>query len=228
MNSGGIGALIGGPGAGKCPQTSRSASQTSPTVAPDRSASRIGYSTFSVPVRGLLADSSRARVDRPASRSARRPASRAACCLLDRRVDAQRLVRLLLVEPEPVDADHDPLAGVDLAGRSGRPTRSISLFWKPCSIAATAPPQLLDPARSAPARRASTSSVIASIAYEPGERVDGRGQVGLVREHLLGAQGQPGRLLRRQRDRLVVGVGVQRLGAAEHRGRAPARRPGPG
>ena len=50
-----------------------------------------------------------------------------------------------------------------------------------------------------------------------GERVDRGGEVGLVGEHLLGPQREPGRLLARQRDRLVVGVGVQRLRAAEHR-----------
>ena len=37
---------------------------------------------------------------------------------LERRVDPQRLVRLLLVEREPVDPDDDPLAGVDLRATS--------------------------------------------------------------------------------------------------------------
>ena len=53
-----------------------------------------------------------------------------------------------------------------------------------------------------------------------GEGVDGVGGAGLVGEHLLGAQGDPGRALGRQRQRLVEAVGVQRLGAAADGGEA--------
>ena len=41
---------------------------------------------------------------------------------------------------------------------------------------------------------------------------------GLLHQHLLGAQRDLGRLLARQREHLVERVGVQRVGAAEHRG----------
>ena len=41
---------------------------------------------------------------------------------------------------------------------------------------------------------------------------------GLLGEDQLGVAGDPGREVGRQRQRLVEGVGVQRLGAAEHRG----------
>ena len=58
-----------------------------------------------------------------------------------------------------------------------------------------------------------------------GERVDGLGHVGLVGDDLLGAQRQPGRLGRRQRDGLVEGVGVQALGAAEDGAEALQRNP---
>ena len=54
----------------------------------------------------------------------------------------------------------------------------------------------------------------------PGQRVDRVGDPGLVGQHLLGPQGQAGRGLARQGEGLVVGVGVQRLGAAEHRRQA--------
>ncbi len=50
-----------------------------------------------------------------------------------------------------------------------------------------------------------------------GERIDDVGHAGLVGEDLLGAQRDPRRLVGRQRQRLVVGVGVQRLRAAEDR-----------
>ena len=50
------------------------------------------------------------------------------------------------------------------------------------------------------------------------KRVGDVGDVDLVGEDLLGSQRQPGRLLGRERHRLVHGVGVQTLGAAQHRG----------
>jgi hypothetical protein len=50
----------------------------------------------------------------------------------------------------------------------------------------------------------------------PAKRVDGVRDPGLVRDDLLGAQRDPDGLLGRQGERLVVGVRVQRLGAAEH------------
>ena len=57
------------------------------------------------------------------------------------------------------------------------------------------------------------------------ERVDRVGDAGLVRDHLLRAQRDPHGVLARQRERLVVGVRVQRLGAAEHAGERLDRRP---
>ena len=50
------------------------------------------------------------------------------------------------------------------------------------------------------------------------ERIGDVGDVGLVGDHLLGAQRDARRLLGRQRHRLVHRVGVQRLRAAEHAG----------
>ncbi len=51
-----------------------------------------------------------------------------------------------------------------------------------------------------------------------GEGVDGLAQVGLGGDDLLGAQREPGRGVGGQGDGLVVGVGVQRLGAAHDGG----------
>ena len=49
------------------------------------------------------------------------------------------------------------------------------------------------------------------------ERIDDAGDAALVGDHLLRPQRQRRRLLGRQRQRLVERVGVQRVGAAEHR-----------
>ena len=51
----------------------------------------------------------------------------------------------------------------------------------------------------------------------PSQRVDRVGGAGLVGEDLLGAQGRPDRLLGRDRQRLVLAVGVEALGATEDR-----------
>ena len=56
------------------------------------------------------------------------------------------------------------------------------------------------------------------------ERIGDVGDVGLVGDDLLGAQGDARRLLRRQRHRLVHRVGVQALRAAEHAGQRLDRR----
>ena len=58
------------------------------------------------------------------------------------------------------------------------------------------------------------------------QRVGNVGHAGLMSDDLLGAKGDTGRPLRRQGQGLVVGVGVQRLGAAESRGQGLQRHPG--
>src|SRR4030042_1918795 len=50
-----------------------------------------------------------------------------------------------------------------------------------------------------------------------GERVDGIGHAAFLGDDLLGPQGDPDRLLRGQGQRLVAGIGVQRLAAAHDR-----------
>ena len=53
------------------------------------------------------------------------------------------------------------------------------------------------------------------------ERVDDMGDAGFLGEDQLGVASDPGRSRRRQAKRFVEGIGVQRLGAAEHRRPAP-------
>ena len=55
----------------------------------------------------------------------------------------------------------------------------------------------------------------------PGEGVDGARDPGLVLEDELGVAGDAGGELAREGEGLVEGVGVQGLGAAEHRGEGP-------
>ena len=50
------------------------------------------------------------------------------------------------------------------------------------------------------------------------ERVDRLGDAGFLRDDLLGPQRDAGGLLTRERERLVIGVRMERLRAAEHRG----------
>jgi len=81
---------------------------------------------------------------------------------LDCRVHMERLVVLLGVDVEPVDTHDDPVACLCLLRDLVR-ERSISAFWKPASIPATAPPSSSTRAISAPAA-SSMSLVIDSIA----------------------------------------------------------------
>src|SRR5258706_378765 len=85
---------------------------------------------------------------------------------------------------------------------------------------------LLD-ARDHPAHRLDVAEIVLGLLPEPvrealdvigaGERIDGLGHADLVGDDLLGAQRQLDRLVARQRDGLVHRVGVERLGAAQHR-----------
>ena len=58
-----------------------------------------------------------------------------------------------------------------------------------------------------------------------GDRVDGVRDAGLGGDDLLGAQRESGRLLRRQRQRFVEAVAVERLRAAEDGGHGLERHP---
>ena len=135
-----------------------------------------------------------------------------------RRISSSALVALAVV----VDADHDPLAAVDLAlelvGRVGDLALREAALDRLDHAA-----ELVDLAEVLVRARL---QLVGQRLDEVGaaERVDGVRHAGLVRDHLLRAQRDPHRLLARQRQRLVVGVGVQRLGAAEHAGQRLDRR----
>ncbi len=79
------------------------------------------------------------------------------------------------------------------------------------------PPHLVDPGEVVVGGRL---HLIGQLLDEPGaaERVGRVGRSGLEGDDLLGAERDPDRLLGRQGERLVEGVGVQRLGPAEDRG----------
>src|SRR6478736_1306605 len=82
----------------------RNASHTSPTVPFAASAARIGTSTLAVPVQLALV-SPGAQRGQPLGLLG-----------LDRRVDPERLVGVLDLDAEPVQAHDGPLAAVDLGG----------------------------------------------------------------------------------------------------------------
>ena len=106
----------------------------------------------------------------------------------------------------------DPVGGLgdpslrDAASRSPRPRRP-----PPRSRRAPCPP------------RASISSVSCSTKNEPASGSTVRGDPGLERDDLLGAQRERDRLLRRDLERLVVAHDVDRLRPAEHRAQALQR-----
>ena len=127
--------------------------------------------------------------------------------LLDGGIDAQRLVRIFVVADERVDADNLALPGVDLArypvGRAFDLCFLEALLDRGHRAAEFGDPvqQLSGPRLDVIGHRLDR--------VRARERVDGGGQVGLVRQHLLGTHRERRRLLRGQRDRLVIRIGVQ-------------------
>ena len=122
------------------------------------------------------------------------------------------------VDDELVHADHDPLARHRPAWPPLGGALDLRLLETPLDCRERAA-RLAILAMSSVAA-ASISSVIASIAYEPAN-----GSTVLVRSVSASStcwvrSASRAAFSRRQRDRLVVGVGVQRLGAAEHRASA--------
>ncbi len=107
---------------------------------------------------------------------------------LDRRVHPQRLVAVLLLGPEPVDADHGPRAVLDALQDRVRRVLDLALLVA-----------LLDRGDRSPALfdlfHQFTGGVLDLVGQRldrvgAGERVDGGGDVRLVGEDLLGAQRQ--------------------------------------
>ena len=196
---------------------SRIASEISPTVARARAASTAASSRLPLPLvrdlgqgrqapRARLAGSRRRLVFfEPPDLALRGPR----CCRYP-----ECRIGLLVVEPVVVDADDDLLAAIDGAWRRAAAS-SIRRFGRPVWMALVMPP------------RPSTSSISAQAfvgefrrqaldIIGAGQRIDDLGDAGLVLEDELGVAGDAGGEFRRQRDRLVEGIGVQRLRAAEH------------
>ena len=140
-----------------------------------------------------------------------------------RRVDVEQLDRMVLGRPVLVDPDHDLLAPVP--GRLTTGGRGLDLGLGHAGLDrpghAAHGLDLVDQRRGRPdqARRQLLDVVAAA------ERVDDVPDAGLLGQDQLGVAGDPGRAFGRQGQRLIEGVGVQRLGAAEHRGQRLDRGP---
>ena len=129
--------------------------------------------------------------------------------------DLEDVDRGLVVFGEPVHADHRLVVGLDLGLEARRTRRDLPLE-----------PARLDPGHHAPLRLDLGEEPF-GLALEPigqcldeigtAEGVLHVGHAGLVGEDLLGAQRDADRVLGRERQRLVEGVGVERLRAAQHR-----------
>ena len=207
------------------PKTPRSRSAISPTVAQAR------HGVDRSPARGCRrpAPAPRARRGRPATGPASRRARSARTPLhlgpLEPGIDAQevqgRLVALLL---EPVHAHDHALPGLDL------PLEAIGrLLDLALDLAALDRARARRPLASMRVEQASASAsrrVGRRLhGVGPAERVHRVGDPRLVGDHLLRAQGQPGRGLGGQGQRLVLAVRVQALAAAEHGGQGLQRDP---
>src|SRR3954454_18261909 len=141
---------------------------------------------------------------------------------LERGVDPQRRDLPVVLVAVGVDADHPAPAGVDLGleleARVGDLPLGEVLLDRFDHAA-----ELVD-AREVPVRLLLELVGQRLDEVRAAERVDGVRDAGLVGDDLLRAQRDPHRLLGRQRKRLVVGVRVQRLRAAEHAGERLDRR----
>ena len=91
-------------------------------------------------------------------------------------------------------------------------------------MAATAPPMLSTWAASSRACVSSWPGQVLDV-VAPSQRIGGVRDAGLERHDLLRAQGQRGSLRRRERQRLVVRVGMQRLRPAQRRRQRLHRHP---
>ena len=123
---------------------------------------------------------------------------------------------LLVGEPVGVDADHRLGAGVDPGLGAGRRLLDAHLGDALLDRLGHAAGLLgLEDVRPGP---------LGEVVGEPldvvgaGPRVDDAGGAALLLQQQLGVAGDPGREVGRQRDRLVEGVGVQRLGVPLGRG----------
>ena len=206
------------------PYTFSSASEISPTVALARAASTARVSRFwsseppwHVAVAGRLGQ----RVERPAYvvvvALGAEPLELGDLLAVDLVVvDLEHVERVLVGEPVGVDADHLLVAGVDPGLGAGR--RLLDAHLRDALL------DRLGHAAGLLGLEDVRPGALGEVVGEPldvvgaAPRVDGAGGAALLLEQQLGVAGDPGREVGRQRDRLVEGVGVQRLGVALGRG----------
>ena len=129
---------------------------------------------------------------------------------------SQDVDRLFVVEPVFVDADDDLFAPSTAACRRVAAS-SISRFGRPVCDRLGHAAQRLDLLDQRPGLFGQLGGQALDV-VGAGQRIDDLGDAGLVLQDQLGVAGDARREFGRQRDRLVEGIGVQRLGAAE-RGR---------
>ena len=134
--------------------------------------------------------------------------------LLERRVDAEELDRLLVLLLVAVDADDDPLAALDLGLVAEARLGDLALLEVLLDRRDHAA-ELLDPLEVVVRLPLELVRELLEV-VRAAERVDRVHDARLVRDHLLRPQREPHRVLGRQRERLVEGVRVQRLRPAEH------------
>src|SRR4051794_9960830 len=150
-------------------------------------------------------------LDRTLGADAPNPVDLAALTL---RVDPLEGRRMDLVVAEAVDPDDDLVPGLDRLLDAVRGLLDLALL-EAALDRGERPAHRLDLVEVAP--RGGFELVRQALdVVRARQRVGGLGHPRLVREDLLGAQREPGGLLRRQRECLVAGVRVQALGATEH------------
>ena len=208
------------------PKTLRSTSAISPSVA--RALTAPGSAAAGCPCpRAACASAASAARGSPASRCSReaRQTSRPAPPRAPGRGGAAAGgARARASSANWFDADDDALAALD---------RALVLVGAPLdlalrearSIAATMPPQLVDLGDVAPRARASISLGQRLDRVGAAERIDDVGDAASRAPRICCVRSASARRrLGRQRQRLVVAVGVQRLRAAQHRGQRLHRR----
>ena len=134
--------------------------------------------------------------------------------LLDERVHAQRLVVLVLVDRELVHADDRTDPAVDLLG--DLVGRSFDLGLLEALLDRSNRAAHLGDARD---ERECLSLDLVGHRLDDirtGEGIDGGADIGLVGQHLLGAERKASGLLRWQRYRLIEGIRVEGLRSAKH------------
>ena len=129
-------------------------------------------------------------------------------------VDLQNINRVLLIDLKLVHADDDILATIDAGLLLGSSFFNAQLGHPALDRFGHAA-QLIDLGNQLP--RFGCHIVCEALHHVgPPPRIDHLPDPGLLLKHKLGVAGYPCRKIRRQSDRFIECVGVQRLGATKH------------